>query len=133
MIRSLFAFLFLFMAHAAFAQNINGQVRISPALQGKVNPSAVLFVIARPEGVKTGAPLAVVRIANPKFPQDFEIGPKNVMAGGEFKGKLVLTAKLSFSGDPITAKGDLLGEAIKPMAVAPGSKDVNLVLNKESR
>lgn len=117
-------------APASFAQAIHGTVTVASELAKKVTPSAVLFVIARPEGVQGGPPLAVIRVGSPKFPQAFEIGPKNVMSGGDFKGSLVLTAKLSKSGDPMTAPGDLLGAAEKP--VSPGAKDVQLVLKKEA-
>lgn len=132
MIQSLFLTLAM-LSPVSFAQSINGKIKVAPNLESKVTPGAILFVIARPEGVQGGPPLAVVKIPNPKFPQTFEIGPQNVMAGGQFKGKLILTAKLSKSGDPITGPGDLLGRTVKPMAFTPGTKDLQMILDKESQ
>jgi hypothetical protein len=126
-----YIFSLLMISNLSWAQSINGNVKVAPNLASKVTSSSVLFVIARPEGVQGGMPLAVLRIPNPKFPQAFEIGPKNLMAGGEFKGPLILTAKLSKTGDAISAKGDLLGETVKPKAFTPGTKDLQIILNKE--
>ncbi|MBX3021779.1 MAG: hypothetical protein KF799_08900 [Bdellovibrionales bacterium] len=129
--RRIFALLLLALAvPTAGAETIKGFVKVADAMAKKVTPQAVLFVIARPQGVKAGPPLAVVRIASPKFPQAFELGPNNVMAGGEFKGAMTLTAKLSKTGDPMTASGDLLGETANKQPVVPGAKEVQVVLDK---
>jgi len=93
-----------------------------PAIEG-----AVLFVIARKTA---GAPLAVARIPEPRFPQPFRIGSDNVMmAGAPLEGAIHLSARLSRSGSAGPAQpGDLEGDLPEPVAV--GSAGVVLVLSR---
>ena len=105
---------------------VRGQVDLMEGLQPA--PGAVLFVIARKQGVQAGPPLAVTRIGDPRFPQVFELGQDQVMIPGlRFEGPISLTARLDSDGnamtrdpaDPATATG---------LAAQPGQLDVLLML-----
>ncbi len=123
----------LSFTYAAGPSDIHGTVKVAPALEKKVTPNAVLYVVARAAGAKGGPPVAVVRMASPHFPADFEIGPQNMMMGpGEFKGPFDLTVKLSKSGDVMTSPGDLLGTTEDKKPTLAGAKNVKLVLSTEA-
>ena len=107
---------------------ISGTIEIAPALHAKAQGKPVLFLIARKGG--GGPPLAVVRVANPRFPLKFEISKRNVMIPGvPFEGMVTLTARLDADGSagPASA-GDLEGRTARPVRV--GEKKVRIVIDK---
>ena len=70
---------------------IRGVIEIDPALRASQPTGGVLFVIARSQ--PAGPPLAVLRVASPSFPHDFEIGQANVMMPSlTFSGEIQLSA-----------------------------------------
>lgn len=107
---------------------IRGTVQVAPGLEGRVRPDAVLFLIARPGSA--GPPLAVKRIASPRFPFDFELGPEDRMIQTmPFAGPLQLSARLDADGNATTrTPGDLQGSSDD--AVEPGASGVELVLDQ---
>lgn len=107
---------------------IRGTVRLSPELANRAPADAVLFVIARPGAA--GPPLAVKRIAAPRFPVEFEIGPEDRMIQTmPFVGPLRVTARLDADGNATTrSPGDLQGEA--PGSLSPGARGVDVVLDE---
>ncbi|MFO0691090.1 MAG: hypothetical protein U0900_20500 [Myxococcota bacterium] len=115
-------------ADAGEAAPISGRVELAPEAAGRQPKPAVLFVIARPQGATAGPPLAVVRIPDPVFPVDFEIGPADVMIPSmRFAGPITLTARLDADGNAMTrADGDLASAEIPPQT--PGATGVSLVL-----
>ena len=76
-----------------------------------------------------GPPLAVLRIAAPSFPVDFEIGPGDVMIPSmRFEGEIELSARLDSDGNAMTRlAGDLTGAASS--AHAPGASGVDILLD----
>ncbi|HIL01137.1 MAG TPA: hypothetical protein EYG06_03550 [Myxococcales bacterium] len=117
----------------------SGVGRPGAAVRGRVSlaePAAghrgTLFIIARPEGVVGGPPLAVLRVSSPEFPLAFEIGPDQVMIPGmRFEGPIALTARLDGDGDAMTRDaGD--PETPNSVAVVPGSLGVELLLSSGS-
>lgn len=114
-------------APAADAAPIRGVVRLGPEVAGRVPARGVLFVIAR-RGEGPGPPLAVAQIPQPSFPQEFEIGPSNVMIPSlVFDGALRLSARLDSDGNATTRRpGDLTGAATGEFA--PGSEGVEILL-----
>ena len=107
---------------------ISGMIEIARDLQAKARGKPVLFLIARKGG--GGPPLAVVRVANPKFPLAFEISKRNVMIPGvPFEGMVSLSARLDADGSagPASA-GDLEGRTAQPVRV--GEKNVRIVIDK---
>jgi len=109
---------------------IRGRVEIDPALASAAVPGSTLFIIARRAGSTGGPPLAVLRVANPHFPFDFEIGPANVMVPSmRFEGDISLAARLDSDGSATTrTPGDLQGQLAGN--VRPGTDGVEIRLDE---
>lgn len=107
---------------------LRGTIRISDELAGRIPSRAVLFLIARTGNA--GPPTAVRRIAAPRFPLEFTIGPDDRMiAAMPFEGPFQLTARVDVDGDATTRNpGDLQGEAAG--AFAPGDTDIEIVIDE---
>jgi hypothetical protein len=115
-------------ATTATAAPISGRIELAPELAGERPAGATLFVIARPEGAVGGPPLAVLRIPDPEFPVEFEIGPGDVMIPSmRFEGPISLTARLDTDGNAMTRAATDLSSAAAPPA-PPGTTAVVLVL-----
>jgi cytochrome c-type biogenesis protein CcmH len=110
--------------------SIRGRVVVAPGHEGAAPADGVLFIIARPGAVQAGPPLAVVRIAAPRFPLDYEIGAGDIMMQGmRFEGELELSARLDTDGNATTRLPSELGVRLAG-SVTPGSRDVELVLTQ---
>ena len=106
--------------------DVFGTISIDPGLKVGLNPSAGLFIFARPEGVDAGPPLAVKRHSVFQFPFEFDIGQLNtMMEGSQFEGAMNLTARLDQDGNRKSSPGDLEGK----IQITAGQKGVQLVLN----
>ncbi len=105
---------------------IAGTVSVAPELRARLTGEATLFIIAR-RG--PGPPFAVLRIARPRFPLAYRLGPEDVMtAGAPFEGEVGVSARLSRAGAAAPAgRGDLEGE--HPGRVAVGARGVDIVLS----
>jgi len=107
---------------------LHGVVDIAPALKAKISDTDVVFLFARATG--GGAPVAALRSTAGKFPLEFELddsmamNPDNKLSN--FK-EVTLSARISKSGDPMGAPGDLEGSLTK---VKVGSKGIKLVIDK---
>jgi hypothetical protein len=113
---------------ASAAKPVQGTVTVAEALSDRVPGGAVLFLIARSGA--SGPPLAVKRIASPRFPLDFTIGPDDRMITAmPFAGPLRLTARVDSDGNVTTrSPGDLQGAAEGDFH--PGDTGVALVLDE---
>jgi cytochrome c-type biogenesis protein CcmH len=108
------------------ADGVSGTVAVAASLAGRVQPTDVLYLIAR--SAKTGGVVAVRREDGVRFPFAFALGPSDVMVEGTpFEGPFDLTARLSKTGDAVAAKGDLEGSA---GTVAAGSSRVAITLDR---
>lgn len=107
---------------------IEGRIELAPGLARP--DTGVLFVIARPQGVAGGPPLAVLRIANPTFPLEFSIGPEQVMIPSlRFEGAISISARLDADGNAMTrGSEDISSQVEEPLA--PGATGVKLVLSE---
>jgi cytochrome c-type biogenesis protein CcmH len=98
-------------------------VALDPGLTNEVPPNATLFVIARRgEG---GPPLAVQRRSVGNWPQSVRLGDADAMLPGiqlASGGPLKLIARISASGQPVAASGDLYGEVGYDFASAHPAK-----------
>ncbi len=113
---------------AADGPPIQGSVSVSAELADRVPQGAVLFLIARRGGA--GPPLAVERIASPRFPVEFSLGPEDRMIQTlPFAGELQISARLDADGNAMSREpGDLEGRA--PQPVSPGATGVSVVLDE---
>ena len=113
---------------------VGGTIKLASGLEKNLTPNGVLFVIAKkavPESspADRSPPIAVVRIANPKFPQAFVITEKNIMMeGSSFKGPLRVLARYSPSGDALDKKGAIEGIDAKFPSTDVGNKNLNIEL-----
>lgn len=106
-------------------RRIAGTVVLGEGLRGEASVTGTLFVIARRSA---GAPLAVKRIVDPKFPLRFVLGSEDVMMQGtELAGEVTLVARLKRDGRVGAAvRGDLEGLAPGPVAV--GTTEARITL-----
>ena len=98
-------------AAPATAGAIEITIDIDPGLAARVPPDSTLFVIAR-RGTG-GPPLAVQRHAAGTLPVTVHLSDSDAMLPGTSLaagGPLTLIARISKSGQPIAASGDLFGE-----------------------
>jgi cytochrome c-type biogenesis protein CcmH len=87
-------------------------IRIAPALKSRLKPEAPLFVFAREPG-SGGPPLAAKRLTSAAVGTQVQLSAADSMMPGRVlvSGRRVsITARVSFSGQPTPAAGDLYGE-----------------------
>lgn len=110
------------------AAPLRGTIRLSEELADRVPPGAILFLIARTG--PAGPPTAVKRVADPRFPLDFELGPGDRMIQSlPFAGPFRLTARIDADRNAMTRNpGDLAGEA--EGFHAPGADGIELVIDE---
>ncbi len=108
------------------ARSVSGTVDFDESIASKVPKQGTLFLIARPEGVLRGPPLAAKRHSLVKFPFDFKIGQENVMLeGNTFEGNITVTARWDLDGMPKASPDDIDGS----VTVTSGSTGVKIVLS----
>jgi hypothetical protein len=114
-------------ATASSGAPVAGTVVLAPEFAGRTPADAVLFIIAR-RGA--GPPLAVKRVAAPRFPHAFSIGPDDRMIQAmPFAGPLELSARIDTDGNATSrSPGDVTGTA-QGGPVEPGAEGVVIVLD----
>jgi cytochrome c-type biogenesis protein CcmH len=97
-------------ANAAALATVN--IRIAPALKSRLTGDVPLFVFAREPG-GGGPPLAAKRLTSAALGSEVRLSsadslmPGRSLVAGQ---KVSITARISFSGQPLPAAGDLYGE-----------------------
>jgi cytochrome c-type biogenesis protein CcmH len=97
---------------AASDADVSVNIRIAPAIKARLTREAPLFVFAREPGGK-GPPLAAKRLTSAAIGTQIHLSAADSMIPGRVltKGHRVsITARVSFSGQPLPAAGDLYGE-----------------------
>ncbi|MDB6083257.1 MAG: cytochrome c heme lyase subunit CcmH, partial [Gammaproteobacteria bacterium] len=92
--------------------DVTVNIRIAPALKARLSDGAPLFVFARESGVQ-GPPLAAKRLTSAAIGTQIHLSAADSMMPGRVlvSGRRVsITARVSFSGQPLPAPGDLYGE-----------------------
>jgi cytochrome c-type biogenesis protein CcmH len=87
-------------------------IRIAPSLKSRLKPETPLFVFAR-EPDSRGPPLAAKRLTSDAIGTQVHLSAADSMMPGRvlIAGKRVsITARVSFTGQPIPTAGDLYGE-----------------------
>jgi cytochrome c-type biogenesis protein CcmH len=99
-------------AEGSAAAQVTVNIRIAPSLKSRLKPEAPLFVFAREPGSQ-GPPLAAKRLTSAAIGTQIQLSAADSMMPGRVlvTGKRVsITARVSFSGTPTPAAGDLYGE-----------------------
>jgi len=90
---------------------ISGEVSLAAALRSKVTAGATLFIVAKSVD-SPGAPVAVYRTTVGSWPLKFELDDSESMLPGRnlsSAGRVTIEARISQSGQPLPAAGDLQG------------------------
>ena len=115
---------------AGAAKAVSGVVRLAPSLQGKTEPRDTVFIFARAaEGPQM--PLAVVKKQVKDLPFAFKLDDSMAMRPGlELSAfpRVVVTARISKSGNALPAAGDLEGASAP---VKPGAKNIAVLIDKQ--
>jgi cytochrome c-type biogenesis protein CcmH len=110
------------------ATAITGMVSLSSTLAGKVSPDDTVFILARAaQGPKM--PLAVMRKQVKDLPLKFTLDDSMAMQPQlKLSGfaQVVVVARVSKSGSPISQAGDLQGMT---STIKPGAKGLNIVID----
>jgi cytochrome c-type biogenesis protein CcmH len=99
-------------AGALSAADVAVNISITPALKSRLVSEAPLFVFAREPGSQ-GPPLAAKRLTSTAIGTQIHLSAADSMLPGRAlaKGQQVsITARVSFSGQPMPSAGDLYGE-----------------------
>jgi cytochrome c-type biogenesis protein CcmH len=115
---------------AASGATISGKLQLAPALKGKVSPDETVFVFASPGRGAGGPPLAAIKVRAGDLPFDFTLDDSMAMAPGMALSNqkvVMLTARVSKSGQPMPQSGDLEGSIA---SVRVGAKGVKLVIDR---
>ena len=99
-------------AQGSPAAEVTVNISIAPALKSRVPSEAPLFVFAREPG-SHGPPLAAKRLTSAAIGTQVHLSPADSMLPGKVlvAGRTVsVTARVSFSGQPVPTAGDLYGE-----------------------
>lgn len=114
---------------AAGGAQITGVVMLSPALAAKAAPTDSLFLSAK-EMTGAHAPIAVIRAQVKDLPLRFTLDDSTAMMPtmklSDFK-EVMISAKVSKSGNTTTQRGDLKGEVA---SVKVGANGVKVVIDK---
>ncbi len=113
---------------ASTGPRIEGRVELSPALKAKVGPDDTIFLFAR--AGENGPPLAVMKVRVSALPLNFVLDDSMAMSPEmalSTVSEVILTARVSKSGQPKLAAGDLEG---KLTGVKVNAKGVQLVIDR---
>jgi cytochrome c-type biogenesis protein CcmH len=109
---------------------VSGVVRLAPSLQGQAQPRDTVFVFARAAGGPQ-MPLAVAKVQVKDLPFEFKLDDSMAMRPGfELSAfpRVVVTARVSKSGNPIPASGDLEGASAP---ITPGASNIKILIDKQ--
>jgi cytochrome c-type biogenesis protein CcmH len=107
---------------AATGSTVSGTVTLSATLAKQAKPEDTVFVFARP-APGTGMPLAILRKQVKDLPLDFTLddsmamSPANALSGSK---KVVVSARVSKSGNAMPQPGDLSGQSAEVSVGAKG-------------
>jgi cytochrome c-type biogenesis protein CcmH len=101
-------------AGAAAGRGVKITLDLDAGAQSRLSPGATLFVFARADGVTSGPPIAVKRLAASQFPMTVELTGADSMMGQPLPAKVRIEARLDADGNPLTK------DAGDPKAAADG-------------
>lgn len=89
-------------AEGPVEQPIHVTLDLDDSAKSKMKPGAVLYVIARPEGVAAGPPAAVKRMTGVSFPVTFDLTAADSMMGQPLPPRVRLEARIDSDGNALT-------------------------------
>ncbi len=108
---------------------LSGRLTLAAALAGKAAPDDVVFIFARAaQGPRM--PLAAFKLKVKDLPMDFRLDDSMAMAPQakiSSASEVIVTARISKSGDPIPKSGDLEGSSVP---VKPGTGGIRLEIGE---
>lgn len=108
-----------------------GTLELEPSAAGKVALPAVVFVIARGEGMQLhGHPLLAKRIDVRAFPAPFTLGSEDSMMGQPPPNRVSLEARVDRDGDATTREPGAPIASIDSVAI--GTTNIKLVLKPKN-
>ena len=118
-------------SHAG-ADQVSGRISVSPDLMRKIPIAGTLFIYARAENGPR-MPVAIVRKNVQELPDEFVLDDRASMSPAlkisGFKS-VIVTARISVSGDAMPASGDLIGSS-GPVPV--GTRNLRIEINETIR
>ena len=110
---------------------LSGTLELEPSVAGKVNLPAVVFVIARAEGLLShGHPLLAKRVDVKAFPANFTLSAEDSMMGQPPPNRVSLEARVDTDGDATTKEPGAPIGSIESIAI--GTTNVKLVLKPKN-
>jgi cytochrome c-type biogenesis protein CcmH len=112
-------------APGASAASISGTVSLSPALRAQVSPEDTVFIFAK-AAVNGRMPLAAERKQVKDLPYTFTLDDSKAMSPAALlsgAGQIIVSARVSKSGNPMAQPGDLSGQS---GPVALGATNIRL-------
>jgi cytochrome c-type biogenesis protein CcmH len=110
-------------------RTVRVDLKVDPALAGRLKPGTVVFVSAREPGIP-GPPIAATRITTDQLPANVVLSDANAMIEGRDLSSvadLEIVARVAFGGTAVTQSGDLIGRAIQKKG---GDDVVAVVIDK---
>ncbi|MDB5813116.1 MAG: C-type cytochrome biosis protein CcmI [Rhodocyclales bacterium] len=115
-------------ASAPAALALKGQVTLAAALKSQVGKDDSLFIFARPAA--GGRPLAGMRFKASELPVNFDFSKAQMMMGSIGpQDKVIIGARISKSGNPLPAAGDLQGFSEQVLGTA--SKALHIEISEQ--
>lgn len=106
--------------------SLRGEIRLAPALAAQAKPEDTVFVFAR--GGEVGPPIAALRLSVAQLPAAFDFSGAPLMnPSGAVPEKVVVGVRVSRSGQPVGAPGDLEGFSAP---VAPNAQGVIVTVDR---
>jgi cytochrome c-type biogenesis protein CcmH len=117
----------------AALRGVSGEVTIDEKLKSSMNAQDVVFVFARAvvDSASSGVPVAILQFRAADLPIRFELSDNNAMSPEQkisMTQQVVITARISKSGDARAQPGDLEGTS---KAVNVGSDGVSVVISRQ--
>lgn len=121
-------------AEPAAGPGVTVQLSLADGLAGQIPPDTTLFVFAREAGNPSGPPLAVARLSAGDLPATVRLDDRMAMSPQLAISKarqVMVTARLSRSGEVTASAGDWQGQLAAPVAVSDDGDPVSLVIDRQ--
>ncbi|MDC0662127.1 c-type cytochrome biogenesis protein CcmI [Marinobacter sp. SS21] len=119
----------------AATAGVSVRIELDEALLGEVPPEATLFVFARAPGAEGAPPVAVARRRAADLPLELYLDDSfamNPALGISASAEVMVTARLSSSGNALPQPGDWQGQASNPIAVtAEAQGPVTITIDRQ--